>query len=256
MSASGLPVLLRLAGRPAMLVGSGAAADAKRRQLERAGAIIVDESEEAAIAIVVSDDPEPVATRLKARGLLVNVADRPDLCDFTLPAIIAREPVQLAVSTSGASAGLAAALRQRLEALLPASLGALAEALHAARARLRERWPDPDARRLALASALSPGGALDPLAVQPADAVDTWLANPDTAPTGLVVLHFASPDPEDLTLRQARLLAAASRLYHRPDVPETLLARARADAPRIACAAPPADPGEGLSLDLWMEQPA
>ena len=48
----------------------------------------------------------------------------------------------------------------------------------------------------------------------------------------------------------ARLIAQADRLYHRADVPPAILDRARADAERIACTAPPAAPGPGLSLDL------
>ncbi|HCC25978.1 MAG TPA: siroheme synthase, partial [Erythrobacter sp.] len=47
------------------------------------------------------------------------------LCDFTLPSVLDRDPVLVAVSTGGASAGLAKHLRLRLEAILPQSLGAL-----------------------------------------------------------------------------------------------------------------------------------
>jgi len=250
---SGLPVLLRLAGCPAILAGTGETAEAKRRLLERAGAVVVGEEAEAAIAIIASDQPDAIAARLKARGILVNVADRPDLCDFTLPAIVDREPVLIAVSPGGASAGLAAALRQTLEALVPATLGTLARQLFEARAALRERYPTADARREALADALAPGGPLDPLADQPDDAVARWLAAPTAVQAAeLVTLRLNSSDPEELSLRQARLLARAARLYHRPDVPTEILNRARADAPRIACPAPPADPGPGLSLDLEM----
>src|SRR3546814_2805968 len=52
---------------------------------------------------------------------------RPALCDFTTPAIVDRAPVTIAIGTGGASAGLAKAVRQRIEALLPARLGALAD---------------------------------------------------------------------------------------------------------------------------------
>ncbi|MBO9713947.1 NAD(P)-dependent oxidoreductase [Sphingomonas sp.] len=254
MSLAALPIFVALAGRPVMLIGEGDAGEAKRRLLERAGATIVDEAGAARIALVALADPEPVAARLKARGLLVNVADRPDLCDFTLPAIVERGSVTVAVGTGGASAGLAAALRQRIEALLPASLGELAWALSTARGRIRDRWPEPDKRRRAIGAALSPGGTLDPLREHAAEAVGIWLAAAGDERPAPRVERFvlASPDPDDLTLRQARALAAADRVYHRPGVPAAILERARADAPRIACDTFPADPGPGLSIEVEM----
>ncbi len=251
MSLHALPLFVKLAGRPVMLIGTGEAADAKRRLLERAGAVIVDEAAQAALAIVALDDPEPVVARLRARGVLVNAVDRPALCDFTLPAIVDRDPVLVAIGTGGASAGVAAALRQRLEALLPASLGPRVRALAAARDAIRARWPEAGERRRALANAFA--GPLDPLTEAPADAVDTWLAAEDTPQEGgLLRFRLASPDPDDLTLRQARALAQADRVFHRRDVPAALLDRARADADRIACDAPPAAPGDGLAVDLEM----
>lgn len=251
MKRSGLPVFVQLDGRPVILIGTGTAADAKRRLLERAGAVIVGEEADAALAIIACDDPEPVAARLKARGILVNVADRPDLCDLTLPAIVERDPVTIAIGTGGASAGLAAALRQRLEAMLPGSLGALADALKNSRDAIRTRWPEAGERRRAIGAALA--GPIDPLADQRADAVDRWLSAPDTARTGIVRIALRSADPDDLTLREARLLAQADRVTHRADVPAAILNRARADAEQIACDAPPANL-PGLTIDLEMAE--
>jgi uroporphyrin-III C-methyltransferase/precorrin-2 dehydrogenase/sirohydrochlorin ferrochelatase len=117
--------------------------------LERAGARIVGEEEKAALAIVAMEEDaeaEAAIARLKARGVLVNAVDRPALCDFTLPAIIDRAPVLIAIGTDGASAGLAKTLRQRLEVLLPPTLGALAMTLKGAREVMRARWPEPRLR--------------------------------------------------------------------------------------------------------------
>lgn len=248
-----LPVFLMLRGRSVILTGSGEAADAKRRLLERAGARVVGEAEEALLAIVADGD-DATAARLKARGILVNATDRPDLCDFTLPAIIDRDPVLIAIGTGGASAGLAKALRQRIEALLPQKLGMLATALHGARTAIRARWPDASARRRAIDAGLSPGAPIDPLRDDAVERVPHWLTEQsDTAPSRLVTLPLLSGDPDDLTLRAARLLGEADRIYHMPDVPAAILDRARADAVRIPAATPPQDAGEGLSL--WLEMP-
>lgn len=249
-----LPLFLRLANRPVILLGDGEAADAKRRLLERCGARIGGEEMQAALAFVAIEDDEAAnaaIARLRARAILVNATDRPEQCDFTLPAIVDRDPVIVAIGTGGASAGLAKALRIALETLLPPRLGALATALSAARQQLRARWPDARARRLALDAALSPGGALDPLG-EPAS-VETWLAGDEAVDNRLLSLRPRSADPDDLSLREARLLGRADRIYHPPGLPPAILARARADAARIACTAPPETVPPGLSLWVSME---
>lgn len=248
-----LPLFVRLRGRAVILLGEGEAADAKRRLLDRAGAVVSGEEAQASLAIVaIDDETEAVAAvaRLKARGILVNAVDRPALCDFTLPAIVDRAPVLLAIGTGGVSAGLAAALRQRLEALLPAGLGRLAEELQAARLALRERWPDPVERRRMLASAMAAGGLLDPLGNPRDGDVRTHIVTAGASGTGIterMTLHSA--DPDDLTLRQARLLANADRVIHDARVAPAILDRARADAERLAA---PAPAGPGLTVVVKM----
>ncbi|MDP1027907.1 NAD(P)-dependent oxidoreductase [Sphingomonas sp. KR1UV-12] len=256
MTLHSLPLFVRLGGRPVILLGDGEAADAKRRLLERAGAVVVGEAHPGegtpTLAIVAIDDErEALAAiaRLKARGILVNAVDRPDHCDFTLPAIVERGPVIVAVGTGGVSAGLAAALRQRLELLLPATLGSLATALHAARDALRARWPDGGARRRAIGAALAPGGTLDPLALDhvPADPVATMGA--DNTPRA-VRIRLRSADPDDLTLREARWLAAADRVVHDGTAPPAILDRARADAARLV-----SSPDDAPGLSVYLENP-
>lgn len=255
-----LPVFLRLTDRPVILIGDGDAAEAKRRLLDRAGARIVGEEAEALVAIVALDDDadaEAAAARLKARGILVNIVDRPHLCDFTLPAIVDRDPVLIAVGTGGASAGLAKAVRQRIEALLPPRLGRLAEALHAGREAIRRRWPDARGRRGVLDTALAAGGALDPLRPGSEDAVARWLHAPDSVDpaTRIERITLHSPDPDALTLRAARLLGEADVVVHTRDVPDAVLVRARADARRVAVddlptSAPADSPGLVILLNI------
>lgn len=242
-----LPVFLALTGKPVILTGEGAAAEAKRRLLERAGAIVVGEDDGDTRIAIVADGDEATVARLKARGMLVNATDRPALCDFTLPAIVDRDPVLIAIGTGGASAGLAAALRQRLEALLPTHLGDLARALFAARGELRRLWPDAGQRRQAIGKALAPGGAIDPLGGDPD--VDGWLADASAgAEAELYVVRLRSVDPDDLTLRDARMLAMADRVCHAADVPAAILDRARADAARVIADGLPDEREEGLTV--------
>lgn len=246
-----LPLFHRVAGEAVIVLGEGEAAEAKRRLVERAGGFVVgDDNREARLAFVALDHPELQVTRLKARGVLVNVTDRPDLCDFTVPSLLDRDPVLIAVGTAGASAGLAKQLRLRLEGLLPAKLGKLADALHAARDALRERWPAAEDRRRALDAALTQGGPLDPLAEGSADCVEAWLSDPlAAAPGETVTLTIASDDPDDLTLRQARLLGTADCILFDPAIAPAILDRARADAVRLPLPHDGPLPG-GVTLQL------
>ena len=241
-----------------ILLGQGEMADAKRRLYERAGAEITDdEHSDAALAVVaIEDDAEAEAAvaRLKHGGMLVNAVDRSALCDFTTPAIIDRDPVLIAIGTGGASAGLAKALRQRLEQLLPASLGPLAKALLAARDRIKSIWPDGADRRRAIDAALDPGGPLDPFAAAQDGAVDQWLDSPeDIALTGIIDIELTSNDPDDLTIRQARLLGQADLILAGEGVSDAILNRARADAQRLALTDFSVEYMEGLVLRLTMK---
>ncbi len=249
---NGLPILLRTAGRNVILIGEGEAADAKRRLLERSGLTVVANTEDARIAVVaLEDDGEAreAIDALKARGILVNAVDRPADCDFTLPAIVDRSPILIAISTGGVSAGLAAAIRQRLEAILPAGVGRLAEGLGAGRAALRTRFPDGGDRRRAIGAAIAAGGPLDPMVPHADDAVARWLNGAASVAGRVEVIRLRSTDPDDLTLREARWLGQADRIHHTADVPAAILDRARADAVRIAGPVP-TEPLPGLTIDL------
>ncbi|MFA7595646.1 MAG: siroheme synthase [Novosphingobium sp.] len=256
-----LPLFHRISGQPVIVLGEGEAAEAKRRLVERAGGVVAADPEEgirrnARLAFVAHDESvrvEADVARLREAGVLVNAPDRPDLCDFTVPSLLDRDPVLIAIGTSGASAGLAKAIRLRLETLLPQRLGALANALHSARSALRARWSDAGERRRALDAALAEGGALDPLREQSADAVPEWLENaPPGTEAGLIEIELTSDDPEDLTLRQARLLGSADAILYTAGVAPAILARARADAVRhcVSNDPPQASGREGLVILL------
>lgn len=240
-----LPLFHRIAGRPVIVLGEGEVAEAKRRLVERAGGQVCSEDEaEARLAFVALPEPKAAAERLRTRGVLVNVPDRPDLCDFTVPSLLDRAPVLIAIGTGGASAGLAKALRLRLEVLLPTSLGQLAKALGNAREAMRRRWPDAGDRRRALDAGLAEGGALDVLGASP-EAVTQWLNGEPQSSERQVEIRLTSDDFEDLTLRQLRQLGSADTIAHEAGVPAAILDRARADAARIEIARGEPPPVEG-----------
>ena len=249
-----LPIFVNLKGRNVILVGEGEMADAKRRLIERAGGICVDAADRTAriafVAIAEEEDARVAADELKARGLLVNVVDRPEICDFTTPAIVDRTPVLIAVGTGGASAGMAKAIRQRIETLLPETLGPLAEAISGARSKIRARWSEGAERRRALDQGFAAGGMLDPFGTHDDATVDNWIMQAEN-PKGdrLMEIALLSASPDDLTLLTARLLGEADNVFHDAGVPAAILNRARADAVRHA-SAPPVVPPEGLSLFL------
>jgi precorrin-2 dehydrogenase/sirohydrochlorin ferrochelatase len=58
---------------------------------------------------------ERVYHEAQKRGVLCNVVDVPDLCDFFYPAVVRRGDLQIAISTAGQSPSLAQKIRQQLE---------------------------------------------------------------------------------------------------------------------------------------------
>lgn len=56
-----------------------------------------------------------LAAQARAAGVLVNVEDRPELCDFFVPAVVRRGDLLISISSSGKSPGLAKVVRQWID---------------------------------------------------------------------------------------------------------------------------------------------
>ena len=212
-----------------------------------------EDAPDAALAFVaIADDGEAhaAATRLRARGLLVNVVDKPAMSDFLMGAIIDRSPVVVAISTAGASASLARALRTRFDALLPASLGPLARAILAARDAVSRLHPTPNDRRRLWERALAEGGPLDPFAAlsDPDAAVSRVVQGTSGATPQLLVIDVTSRDPGDLTFNQLNALARCDALVVAGDVAPAIIDRARRDAARLDAVPDPLVPGLTVAL--------
>jgi len=78
-----------------------------------------------------------VSTDAQASGIPVNVADVPELCTFTLPSILRRGDLQIAVSTNGTSPAFAGWIRRRLEQQIEAAWSTALELVAEVRDELR-----------------------------------------------------------------------------------------------------------------------
>lgn len=159
------PVNLVVAGRRCVVVGGGEVAARKVDGLLAAGAdvIVVAPSVDPSIrsrgevailerpyragdldgawlAIAATDDPKvnrQVHNDGEALRVWVNAADDPGSCSFTLPAVLRRGPVQIAVSTGGHSPALAAWIRSQIGEILGPEVALLAEWLSEAREEMK-----------------------------------------------------------------------------------------------------------------------
>jgi uroporphyrin-III C-methyltransferase/precorrin-2 dehydrogenase/sirohydrochlorin ferrochelatase len=241
------PLFLDLSGRVALVLGEGEAADRKAEPLAAAGAVLrraadfsPDLLEGVAVAIG-ADAPEPALRALsaacQARGIPVNIVDRPELCSFIMPAIVDRDPVTIAIGTGGAAPVLARMVRQRIETVLPPGLGRLAALADRFKAAVRRALPELPARRRFLDAVLAGPVADAALAGRTAEAEAGFaraLAAAETAPRGIVFLVGGGPGAADLlTLRALRLLGEADVIVHDRLVSPAVLDLARRDAQRI-----------------------
>lgn len=191
--------------------------------------------------VFIALDDEAEATRLasgaRAAGALVNVVDRPGLSDFHTPALIDRDQVVVAIATGGAAPILARDLRARIEALVPASVGALASLAGELRDTVKASVPDFLARRRFWERAFR-GAAADLTAAGRLDEARSEILRQLEASepgAGSVAIVGAGPgDPELLTLKALAILQDADLLIHDDAVGEAVLARARRDASRVS----------------------
>jgi len=177
-SAKYYPVWLDLNGRRCLVVGGGRVAARKMGSLLEAGALVrvvspdaVGEVAELAqrgkidwqqrnfaesdlegvfLAIGATGDPEvnrQIYRAADSSSILVNIVDRPDLCNFIVPSVIRRGDFQIAISSGGASPFLARKIREALEQRFGLHYGELVEELSRIRGSLKERLPDEAKRR-------------------------------------------------------------------------------------------------------------
>ena len=265
-----LPIFLKVEDRPCLVVGGGNVAARKVSLLMRAGAVITivspalgdelrvlleqgaithvarefqDEDLEDCVLVIAATDDEAVnrsvSKSANSRRIPVNVVDSPDLCSFIMPSIIDRSPVQIAVSTGGASPVLARLLRSRLESYIPAAYGRLAKLVDEYRQRVKQRFTTTDQRRYFWESILQGNvaellfaGHDEKARAALEEAIDDTNTHSDDP--GEVYLVGAGPgDPDLVTFRALRLMQQADVVVYDRLVSEPILDMVRRDAEMI-----------------------
>lgn len=193
------------------------------------------------LVIAATNDPDvnrEVSRLAQDRRMMVNVVDQPKLCNFVVPSLIERSPVQIAVSTGGASPVLARILRSRLETLIPAAFGQLAALVEEFRESVKKRF-QPSVRRLFWEQVLQ-GPVAESLFAGQEQTARALLEKAIETETieklsqGEVYLVGAGPgDPDLLTFRALRLMQQADVVLYDRLVAPAILDLTRRDAERI-----------------------
>jgi len=263
------PLFLRIKDRDCVVIGGGEVAARKVALLSRAGGRVrvvspvlgpslrrladsgafthvartfqAGDTVGAALVIAGTDDPavnRQVAAEAGASNIPVNVVDDPDQGSFVVPSIVDRSPVVVAVSSGGASPVLSRLIRTRLESVIPAAYGRLADLAARYRDRVKAAFRNPvDRRRFwdrvlqgAVAERVFSGHDAEADALM---ARELAAAEP-AAGMGEVYLVGGGPgDPDLLTFRALRLMQQAEVVVYDRLVAKAILDMVPRDAQRI-----------------------
>lgn len=264
------PVYIKLSDKACLIVGGGGVATRKARLLAKAAGkviVVAPELDPALVALaseltnisLLKTVYEPnclegitlviaatnqvrvnqqVSEDAEARNILVNVVDRPTLCRFIMPSIIDRSPLVVALASNGKTPVLLRLLRTRLEALLPASFGKLADLVGRYRAKVKAVFKDSGQRRDFWEDVLE--GDIAELVHKGSGAeaeqrlIQRLQYPHNSVRVGEVYLVGAGPgDPDLLTFHALRLMQKADVVVYDRLVAKPILELVRRDADRI-----------------------
>ncbi|HCU53283.1 MAG TPA: uroporphyrinogen-III C-methyltransferase [Gammaproteobacteria bacterium] len=264
-----LPIFLAVQKKHCLVVGGGEVAARKTDMLKRAGAAVTvvapelvtslsdlhdrgeiqyvaarfstEQLDGMTVVIAATDDDtvnRQVAEAAASRNIPVNVVDRPALCSFVFPSIIDRSPIVVAISSAGASPVLARHLRAKLETIIPASYGKLAELARRFREKVKNKFRTTDDRRRFWEKVLEGPIAEFVYTGREKQAEDTLqqVLDSETAEPGQgeVYLVGGGPgDPDLLTFRALRLMQQADVVVYDRLVSKEVLELVRRDAEKF-----------------------
>jgi uroporphyrin-III C-methyltransferase/precorrin-2 dehydrogenase/sirohydrochlorin ferrochelatase len=176
----------------------------------------------------------------RAAGVLVNVADTMELCDFITPAILDRTPLVAAIASSGASPILARTIKAELESTIPATFGDLSRFLARFRDEVAARITDGTQRRRFWEDVTESVVGERVMAGDMAGAETALRERLDALsagggkPVGEVYLVGTGPgDPDLITFRALRLMQRADVVLYDRLIGPRILSLVRRDAERI-----------------------
>ncbi len=267
-----LPIFLNVKGKRTLIVGNGVSAARKADLLLRAGSdltvVAPDLGEELsnlaqtytfrhqASGLLAQDlegclivfgcsSNEAVNQRLRglaaSAGIMINVSDNTENCDFIMPAVVDRTPLLIAISSGGTSPLLVRMLKARFETTIPAAYGRLAEFAGSYRDRIKELIPNLTRRRRFWETMVSGPVAEHIFSSQLTQAeslMESQLQKAavaaDQPSLGEVYLVGTGPgDPDLLTFRALRLMQQADVVLYDRLIGDGILNLVRRDAKRI-----------------------
>jgi uroporphyrin-III C-methyltransferase/precorrin-2 dehydrogenase/sirohydrochlorin ferrochelatase len=264
-----LPIFLKIKGHRCVVIGGGAVATRKVDMLLRAGGEIAVISPEldhelaelheagkisfhqgtfkpaqldgACLVVAATDNKttnRAVSKAARQRNIPVNVVDSPDLCSFTMPSIVDRSPIVIAISSSGVAPVLARLIRARIETMVPATYGRLAALAAEFRAQVKQRFASKQERRIFWEEVFQGPIAERVMSGQEAAAhealKDVLAGRAEVTQRGEVYLVGGGPgDPDLLTFRALRLMQQADVCIYDKLVSKEVMGLVRRDAELI-----------------------
>ena len=267
-----LPIFLNVRDKRTLVVGSGVTAARKADLLLRAGsrvtivapelgdelvqlakkypfehkagALCADDLDGCMIVFGCSTDDsinQQLCGYAADAGIMVNVPDQLGFSDFTMPAVVDRTPLLIAISSGGASPLLTRSIKARFETEIPAAYGRLAEFAGRYRDRIKTMVPNATRRRRFWESMISGPVAEHLFSAQVTEAeslmdslLDEASKDGEKPPEGEVYLVGTGPgDPDLLTFRALRLMQQADVVLYDRLIGDGILNLVRRDAERI-----------------------